>query len=49
MLPVKDLTLISISFKNRDPQVAAAVLSHLVNDYLEMRKQHFEYANGSIL
>ena len=49
VLPVKDLTLISVSFKNRDPQIAAAVLNHLVNDYLEMRKQHFEYANGSAL
>ena len=25
------------------------MLSHLVNDYLEMRKQHFEYTNGSAL
>jgi uncharacterized protein involved in exopolysaccharide biosynthesis len=44
VLPVRDSTLLSVSFSNHDPEVAAAVLSRLISDYLQMRRKHFEYS-----
>jgi uncharacterized protein involved in exopolysaccharide biosynthesis len=48
-LPVKETTLLDVTYKNADPAAAGAALRQLVEDYLQMRRKHFEYANGNAL
>ena len=47
VLPVKDSTLLSVSFTNHDPELAAAVLDRVLADYIERRRAHFEYSVGN--
>lgn len=46
VLPVKDSTLLAVSFTSADPFVAAGVLNRLLADYIEQRRVHFEYSGG---
>jgi uncharacterized protein involved in exopolysaccharide biosynthesis len=48
-LPGKDSTLIAVSFSHHNPEIAGLVLARLVDDYLDMRRKHFEYASGDAL
>jgi uncharacterized protein involved in exopolysaccharide biosynthesis len=49
VLPVKETTLFDVTFKNRDPDVAAQVLQATVDGYLRNRRRHFEYGAGVAL
>jgi uncharacterized protein involved in exopolysaccharide biosynthesis len=49
VLPIRDSTLLSVSFTSKDPAVAATVLQSVIKDYLQMRRAHFEYAVANTL
>jgi uncharacterized protein involved in exopolysaccharide biosynthesis len=49
VLPIRDSTLLSVSFTSQDPVVAASVLQRVIEDYLQMRRTHFEYAVANTL
>jgi uncharacterized protein involved in exopolysaccharide biosynthesis len=46
ILPVKDTTLVDVTFTAHDPQAAADAVRSAVEIYLQNRKKIFEYGNG---